>query len=407
MAEQKGNSGQPAAQATRLSHQGRDVRTRGGRPVNPPVSRASTILFDDLASLRAGATGHSQPDFVQYGRFGTETHVALRQAWSDLEGAEDTLLVPCGLAANALALLAFVESGDHVLMTDNVYAPARGVCDGLLRPLGIETTYFDPGLGTAVEDLLRPNTRLIYLETPGSHSFELCDVPAYVEVARRRGLKTALDNTWATPLFYRPLEQGVDVSIQAGTKYLGGHSDVMLGLVSADGETVQQLRSKSDLLGYSVSADDAYLALRGFRTLEVRLRRHEASALQVARWLTQRPEVERVLHPALPDHPQHALFNRDFDGASGLFGLVLQPGFPPRAVEAMLDSLRYFGLGYSWGGYESLIVPSPVEKMRTATGWDAVDRTLRVHIGLEDPGDLIDDLENGFGRLNAVAEAAE
>ena len=245
------------------------------------------------------------------------------------------------------------------------------------------------------------------METPGSHSFELCDVPAYVEVAKRRGLKTALDNTWATPLFYRPLEQGIDVSIQAGTKYLGGHSDVMLGLVAANGETVQRMRSKSDLLGYSVAADDAYLALRGFRTLEVRLRRHEASALEVARWLEQRPEVERVLHPALPDHPQHRLFDRDFDGASGLFGLVLQPGFPPQALEAMLNSLTYFGLGYSWGGYESLIVPSPVEKMRTATGWDAVGRTLRLHIGLEDPGDLIDDLASGFERLNAVAQAAE
>ncbi|WP_119165454.1 cystathionine beta-lyase [Algihabitans albus] len=407
MAEQTRSTGRTAARATRLAHQGRDVRIYGGKTVNPPVSRASTILFDDLASLRAGATGHSKPDFVQYGRFGTETHIALRRAWSDLEGSDDTLLLPCGLAANVLALLAFVESGDHLLMIDNVYAPTRGVCDGLLRPLGVETTYFDPQIGAAIEELIRPNSKLIYLETPGSHSFDLCDVPAYVEVARRHGLKTALDNTWATPLFYRPLEQGIDVSIQAGTKYLGGHSDVMLGLVAANGETVQQLRSKSDLLGYSVAADDAYLALRGFRTLEVRLRRHEASALQVARWLRERPEVERVLHPALPDHPRHDLFARDFDGASGLFGLVLKPGFPAAAIEAMVDGFTYFGLGYSWGGYESLIVPSPIEKMRTATGWEAVDRTLRIHIGLEDPSDLIDDLASGFKRLSATAQAAE
>ena len=271
----------------------------------------------------------------------------------------------------------------------------------------METTYFDPQIGAGIEELIRPNTRLIYLETPGSHSFELCDVPAYVEVARRHGIKTALDNTWATPLFYRPLEQGVDVSIQAGTKYLGGHSDVMLGLVAASGETFRILREKCDLLGYSVAADEAYLALRGFRTLDVRLRRHEAGALEVARWLASLPEVERVLHPALPDHPQHALFARDFDGASGLFGIVLKPGFAPAAVASMVDNLTYFGLGYSWGGYESLIVPSPVEKMRTATSWDAAGRTLRLHIGLEAPADLIADLAAGFGRLRDAAQAAE
>ncbi len=396
-----------ATRATRLAHAGRDVPTFGGKTVNPPLSRASTILFDDLASLSDGKDRRREPDFIQYGRFGTETHTALRKAWSELEGADDTLLLPCGLAANVLTLLAFVESGDHVLMIDNVYAPARGSCDGLLAPLGVETTYFDPQIGAGIEELIRPNTRLIYLETPGSHSFELCDVPAYVEVARRHGIKTALDNTWATPLFYRPLEQGVDVSIQAGTKYLGGHSDVMLGLVAASGETFRILREKCDLLGYSVAADEAYLALRGFRTLDVRLRRHEAGALEVARWLASLPEVERVLHPALPDHPQHALFARDFDGASGLFGIVLKPGFAPAAVASMVDNLTYFGLGYSWGGYESLIVPSPVEKMRTATSWDAAGRTLRLHIGLEAPADLIADLAAGFGRLRDAAQAAE
>lgn len=396
-----------AAHATRLAHAGRNLTTQGGRTVNPPVARASTILFDSLADLREGAARRGEPDFVQYGRFGTETHIALRQAWSDLEGADDCLLLPSGLAANVLTLLAFVEAGDHVLMIDNVYAPARKACDGLLKPLGVETSYFDPALGRDVAALIRPNTKLLYLETPGSHSFELCDVPAYVEVARAHGIKTALDNTWATPLFYRPLEQGVDVSIQAGTKYLGGHSDVMLGLVAARGETARQLRAKCDQLGYAAAADEAYLALRGFRTLEVRLRRHEASALEVARWLQDRPEVERVLHPALPAHPQHALFARDFDGSTGLFGLILKPGFPPAAVEAMVDSLTYFGLGYSWGGYESLIVPSPVEKMRSATAWAAAGRTLRLHIGLEDPADLIADLEAGFERLNAQARAAE
>ncbi len=397
----------PRHPATHLAHAGRDVHAHGGRTVNPPVARASTILFDDLASLREGYLRRQEPDFVQYGRSGTETHIALRQAWSGLEGAEDTLLLPSGLAAVVATLMAFVEAGDHILMIDNVYAPGRKACEGLLRPMGVETSYFDPAVGAGIAALIRPNTKLIYLETPGSHSFELCDVPAIVAVARERGIATALDNTWATPLLYRPLEHGVDVSVQAGTKYLGGHSDVMLGLAAARAEVAQRLRTVCDLMGYSVGADEAYLALRGFRTLEVRLRRHEASALEVARWLQQRPEVERVLHPALPEHPQHALFARDFDGACGLFGMVLVPGYDERAIAAMLDGLAYFGLGYSWGGFESLIVPSPIEKMRTATAWDAPGRTLRLHIGLEDPGDLIADLQAGFERLGRAARAAE
>jgi cystathionine beta-lyase len=306
-----------------------------------------------------------------------------------------------------LSLLSTVEAGDHVLMIDNVYAPARKACEGLLKPLGVETTYFDPAIGAGVAELVRPNTKLLYLETPGSHSFELCDVAAMVEVARARGLVTALDNTWATPLFYRPLEHGVDISIQAGTKYLGGHSDVMLGLVATHADLAPRLRAKADLLGYAVGADEAWLALRGLRTLEVRLRRHEASGLEVARWLQARPEVERVLHPGLPEHPQHALFLRDFEGACGLFGLVLKPGFDAAAIAAMVDGLRYFGIGASWGGFESLVLPSPVEKMRSATRWEAPGRTLRLHIGLEDPADLIADLEAGFVRLNGAAQAAQ
>jgi cystathionine beta-lyase len=392
---------------TLLAHGGRNISVQGGRTVNPPVARASTILFQDFAHLREGYLRRQEPDFVQYGRSGTETHIALRHAWTELEGAEDTVLLPSGLAAVVVALMAFVEAGDHVLMIDNVYAPGRRACDTLLKPMGVETTYFDPALGAGVAELIRPNTKLLYLETPGSHSFELCDVPAMVAVAKAHGVTTALDNTWATPLFYRPLEHGVDVSVQAGTKYLGGHSDVMLGLLAARGEAATALRAKADVMGYSVSADEAYLALRGFRTLEVRLRRHEASGMEVARWLQGRPEVERVLHPALPEHPQHALFARDFHGSSGLFGLVLKPGYDERAIAAMLDGLEYFGMGYSWGGFESLIVPSPVEKMRTATGWDAAGRTLRLHIGLEDPADLIADLEAGFERLAGAARAAE
>lgn len=379
------------AEATRLVLAGRHPARDFGF-VNPPTYHGSTVLSPTVADLR-GHTGR-----YAYGRRGTPTSEALEEAITALEGGAGTVLCPSGLSAVSTALLSCLSAGDHILVTDSAYGPTRGLCNGLLVRLGIEVTYYDPMIGAVLDALVRPNTRALYLEAPGSLSFEVQDVPALVEVARRHGLTTLLDNTWATPLLFRPHALGVDLSIMAATKYVGGHSDVMLGTVSASPAAWTALKRTHGDMGLCVGPDDVMLGLRGVRTLGVRLKRHEASALAVARWLRQRPEVAQVLHPAFEDCPGHENWRRDFSGSSGLFSIILKP-VPEAAVAAFLDSLALFGLGYSWGGFESLAIPFDCTPIRTATAWGPGGPGVRLHIGLEEVDDLIADLEQGLGRL--------
>ncbi|MBI3453149.1 MAG: cystathionine beta-lyase, partial [Rhodospirillales bacterium] len=292
--------------------------------------------------------------------------------------------------------------GDHALVVDSIYGPTRRVCDTLLARFGVEVTYYDPAVGAGIAALIRPNTRLVFLETPGSLSFEMQDVPAIAAAARKAGAITVIDNTWATPLYFRPLAHGVDVSLVAATKYIGGHADLMMGILTATEAAFPKLRQAADDLGGCAGPDDCFLALRGLRTLGVRLARHFETGLILARWFQRRPEVARVLHPALPGDPGHDLWRRDFTGASGLFGIELKP-VPRRALAAMLDGMKLFGMGYSWGGYESLLIPTDPRPLRTARPWAATGQLLRVHAGLESPDDLIADLDAGFNRLKAAA----
>ncbi|RDD63890.1 cystathionine beta-lyase [Ferruginivarius sediminum] len=387
---------------TRLTHLGRDPKRFAGA-VNPPVFHASTILSPDLAGYQAGGQRRFEKGATVYGRFGTPTQHALQDALTDLEGGADTLLFPSGLAAITTALMTVLASGDHVLVADSAYRPTRSLCDGLLRRFGVETTYFDPTLdGDALMGLIRPETKAILLESPGSMTFEVQDVPALAAAAKSKGLAVLMDNTWATPLFFRPLEHGVDLSIQAATKYIVGHADAMLGAVTANDEWASALRKTTFELGMAAAPDDAYLGMRGLRTLDVRLRRHWQNALELAAWLQARDEVASVLYPPLEQHPQHGLWKRDFDGASGLFGVVLSHPYSDAAVASMCDGYELFGIGASWGGFESLVIAG--RPHRTATAWKAAAPVLRFHAGLEDAGDLIADLEAGFQRLNAATD---
>jgi cystathionine beta-lyase len=375
---------------------GRDPERNHGA-VNPPIYRASTILYPDVEAFEAP----KQLRGVYYGRGGVPTTFALEDAVAALEGAAGAVITGSGKTAVAQALLTFLEAGDHLLMVDSAYAPTRQFCDRVLGRFGVETTYYDPLIGGGIADLIRPATKVVFLESPGSLTFEVQDVPAIAAVAHAAGAVVMIDNTWATPLYFKPLAHGVDISIQAATKYVGGHSDLLMGIAAATEEHYPRLRRGMQDLGCYVSPDDCYLALRGLRTLSVRLERHQANALRLATWVQARPEVERVLYPALPDDPGHALWRRDFQGASGLFGVLLKP-CPDKAWHAMVEGLELFGLGASWGGYESLIMPSHPERYRTATPWDPTFPCIRIHAGLEDPDDLIADLEAGFARLNAV-----
>lgn len=381
--------------ATEVAHVGRDPRRFLGA-VNTPVFRASTILFDTMAELEQATRGELPG--VTYGLHGLPTVSDLAASLARLEGGHAALVVPSGLTATTFPLLALTKPGDHVLVTDSVYGPTRRFCDNHLRRLGIAVDYYDPLAGAAIADAFRANTTLVFTESPGSLTFEVQDIPAIAQVAHAHGARVILDNTWATPIGFAPFEHGVDVSVQAVTKYVGGHSDVLLGAVIANQATFPALHRLWTDMGIAASPDDCYLGLRGLRTLAVRLARHAQSAMSVATWLAARPEVRRVLYPPLPADPGHALWQRDFRGASGLFGVVLEP-VDSAAVARMLDGMRLFGMGWSWGGFESLIIPTWPERARTVTRWNPGGPTLRLAVGLEDPQDLIDDLHDGLARL--------
>lgn len=375
---------------------------------NLPVFRASTVLFDTLeeASRIGAAAQTGERHRSTYGTVGTPTTFALMDALAEIEGegaACRAALMPSGLAAISAALLAFLSPGDRMLMSDSVYGPARVFAQGMLARLGVETVFYPPDITTeALESLITPATRVLYLESPGSYTFELQDVPALAALARRRGLISIIDNAWASPCFGKPFRWGVDVSLLPLTKYWGGHSDVLMGAIVVREELWQPVWRAVRELGLCVGGDDAFLILRGLRTAAVRMRRHEASALSLARWLEGRAEVARVLHPALPTHPRHDLFERDFSGSSGLFGIELA-GSPDRAaIAALCEGRRHFGIGYSWGGYESLIMPANIGALRTAQPWRG-GPLVRLNIGLEDPDDLRADLERGFDAMRAVA----
>jgi cystathionine beta-lyase len=379
--------------ATRFVTGGRNPFAQHGY-VNPPVYHASTVLYRSAEDYLAHRSRY------QYGRRGTPTSEALSGAIAELEGPScaGVALLPSGLAACSIALMATLKAGDHVLVTDNVYQPTRIFCDGTLSRQGVSTTYYDPLIGSGIASLIKPNTRAVYLESPGSLSFEIQDVPAIAAAAHAQGVIVLMDNTWASPLYFQALEKGVDLAIQSGSKYIGGHSDLMLGTISANRTTWPQLIKTVHAMGLCVGPDDMYLGLRGLRTMGVRLAQHYAAGLNIARWLEARPEVLRVLHPALERHPGRAIWQRDYAGASGLFSVVFKP-IPEAAVFAFVDALTLFGIGASWGGYESLIIPFDCTAVRTVTRWAPGGPTVRLHIGLEAVDDLIADLERGFAAM--------
>lgn len=383
--------------ATKIVQAGRRPEWTQGI-VNPPVWRASTILYDSVAELRARGAADTHHKLF-YGRRGTPTQWSLAEALTELEpGAEATLLYPSGVAAVAAALLAVLSPGDELLLVDSAYDPTRNLANGLLERFGITTTFYDPLIGAGIAELCTDRTKAIFMESPGSLTFEVQDIPAIVAVAKARGIATLLDNTWATPLLLPAIQLGVDYSILACTKYVVGHSDVMLGSVTAAEGQYARLRAVTYQLGQTASPDDAWLGARGLRTMAVRLDQHGRSALKIAEWLETRPEVARVLHPALPGCPGHEAFVRDFRGASGLFSFVLDGG-SDKARTALIDGLKHFGIGYSWGGFESLAIPVDPQRFRSATKWEAEGPMVRLQIGLEDADDLIADLEAGLARF--------
>jgi cystathionine beta-lyase len=385
---------------TLLSVLGRDPEAHHG-VVNVPVYHASTILYPNVAALKKA--GKREFGKVFYGRHGTPTVFALQDSVARIEGGWRSFAFSSGKAAILAALLAFLKSGDHLLMVDSAYGPSRELAKGLLSRLGVAHTFYDPLIGAAIIELMQPNTRVVFTESPGSLTFEMQDLPAIAKVAHGAGARVIMDNTWASPLYCNPFALGADVSVQAATKYIVGHSDAMLGMVTVNEESFKAVNQAFDDLGACAGPDDCYLALRGMRTLAVRLERQGETGLRLAEWLAARPEVARVLHPALERDPGFDIWSRDFSGASGLFGVVLKP-VPEKAVIALLDGLELFGMGYSWGGYESLAIPTYPHKARDASEWDPAYPCLRFHAGLEHPDDLIADLKKGFARLNKAKQ---
>lgn len=381
---------------TVLTHAGRDPQAHFG-VVNTPVFRASTILSPSYED-RKREKGEREP---RYGRRGTPTTFTLEDVLAEIEGADACVLCPSGLSAITTAVLPFVGQGDHIVMADCVYGPARNFAEKFLPRYGVSTTFFDPAIGAGIADLIQDNTKIVYLEAPGSQTFEMQDVPAIAEAAHKRNCTVMIDNTWATGLYFKPFEHGCDVSIHAATKYIVGHSDAMLGAITCTKATYGPIREAWSLLGVAAAPDDVYLATRGVRTMAVRLAQHQVSAMEVASWLQSRPEVAQVLYPALADDPGHRLWKRDFTGASGLFGAILQPASETQ-LAAFFDGLELFGMGSSWGGYESLLIPADPTDYRTATKWNPPGPLVRLHIGLESPADLIADIKAGFGRMKAT-----
>jgi cystathionine beta-lyase len=386
--------------ATKIVSLGRDKKFTKGI-INPPVFRASTVVFDTMDEMRFAIKNKTNGEMF-YGRRGTPTHFSFQQAISELEGGAGTALYPSGTAAISSALLSFLKSGDHLLMADTAYEPTRDLCDKMLAGFGIETTYYDPMIGEGISDLIRPNTKVLFLESPGSITMEVQDVPTLSRIAHQHNIIVMLDNTWASPINSRPFDMGVDISIQAATKYIVGHSDVMMGTATANEQYWPQLRENSYVMGQTTSPDDVYLAARGLRTLGVRMAQHDKNALKVANWLASRPEVDHVRHPAFDTCPGHAFFKRDFSGGNGLFSFVLKQG-DLASVTAFVENMDHFKMGFSWGGFESLILGIfGINKIRTATQWDSSRPLIRLHIGLEDADDLIADLDAAFDRYNAV-----
>ncbi len=387
---------------TKLITAGRDKKWTNG-VVNPPVQRASTVVFNSVEEKRKATINRANKTLF-YGRRGTNTHFAFQDAMVEVEGGAGCALYPCGTAAISNAILSFVETGDHILMVDTCYEPTRDFCDTIMKKMGVETTYYEPTIGEGIKELIKPNTKVLFTESPGSITMEVQDVPTLARIAHEHDIIVMLDNTWAAGVNFSPFDFGVDISIQAATKYIVGHSDVMLGTAVANEKCWDQLREQSYLMGQCVSPDDAYLGLRGIRTLDVRLRQHADSSLKVAKWLETRPEVDHVRHPALESCPGHEFFKRDFTGGNGLFSFVLKNS-NTQATTALLDGMKHFSMGYSWGGFESLILanePSSFNSLRTVANPNFDGTLIRVHIGLEDVDDLIADLEAGLDRYSAL-----
>lgn len=383
---------------TRLLHTGKSPAWDGGQAVNPPLVRASTVLFKNTGEQREMRTRRSDERIFSYGARGTPTTFALEDIVSELEGAYRTRLFPTGLAAIGMTLLTYLKPGDHVLMSDSVYEPARALAESFLTPYGIDCTFFSAD-GSDIEDKFRPQTRMVYAECPGSLVYEMCDLPRIVELAHSRNALVVVDNTWGTGVQYRPLVLGADVSIMAATKYLSGHSDVMMGTVATTRDAWAPLAARSDAFGMTVSPDDAWLVMRGVRTLATRLQVHGRNAIEIANWLKARAEVQTVFCPALPDHPQHALWQRDCKGTNGLVSFEMRPGTASSTVDSFIDGLKLFGLGASWGGYESLVTAANMPRARSVTDWSQRGPVVRLHIGLEDPQDLLADLGQAFEAL--------
>jgi cysteine-S-conjugate beta-lyase len=387
---------------TRIVHAGRHPERFSGA-VNTPVFHASTILSGSVAELEDKRARRARDEVVTaYGLPGTPTMHALEEALAELEGGYRCTLYPSGLAACTGPLMAYLKAGDHLLITDNVYGPTRAFCEGFLKRFGVDVQYYDPLIAGGIEALMKPNTTVVFTESPGSHTFEVQDIPAIAAAAHRHGATVLMDNTWASPIYFDALKHGVDVSIQATTKYLNGHSDVIMGSVVATQAAWPKLRDMHRQVGFSAGPDDIYSVLRGLRTIHIRLARHFETGLKLAQWIQSQPEVARVLHPALPSDPGYALWKRDFTGASGLFGVSLKANVSREAMNRLIDSLKLFGLGASWGGFESLVMPTEVVAIRTATKWHPPGPVFRVHAGLEAVEDLIEDMNQAFAAMRAT-----